>query len=243
MNNPILKAEGLTKRFLAPAPLDLLTGIDLEVARGESVAIVGKSGEGKTTLLHILGTLDQPSSGKLYLHGSLVTEQESHILRNRHLGFVFQAFHLLEDATVLENILMPLSIARQKIGHRSDNYKRALDLLKRLGLYERRDLHALKLSGGEKQRLGIGRAFITNPDLILADEPTGNLDHQTAASIQHLLLSWVKEEQKALIVVTHSVDLAKACDRSLFLESGKLYHGQGSGSDKWAGKAFPKGFK
>lgn len=217
----VLKAEKLTKRFEIPSPLELFSGIDLEVASGQSVAIVGKSGEGKTTLLHILGTIDKPTSGTLYINGQIALAQ-SHVLRSKHIGFVFQAFHLLQDATVLENLLMPLAIQRQNVGPRSENYKYALDLLDRLGLLERRHLHALKLSGGEKQRLGIGRAFITNPDLILADEPTGNLDHQTARSIQELLFSWVQAEKKALIVVTHSLDLAKSCDLVFQLDSGKL---------------------
>ncbi len=222
MNNIVLKAENITKTFLEPAPLELLKGINLEVGHGQSVAIVGKSGEGKTTLLHILGSLDEPTSGTLTILGQNITAQNKNILRNRSIGFVFQAFHLLEDATVLENILLPLAIARQDISPRSKNYLKAIELLQKLGLYERRNLHALKLSGGEKQRLGIGRAFITNPEIIFADEPTGNLDHQTAAEIQELLLTWVENEGKALIVVTHSQDLAKRCHKTYILESGLI---------------------
>ncbi|MBS0634048.1 MAG: ABC transporter ATP-binding protein [Verrucomicrobia bacterium] len=222
MSNTILQADNITKRFEHPAPLELLKGISLEVHRGQSVAIVGKSGEGKTTLLHILGTLDEPTEGSLSLLGKTVDPSNRNHFRNKHLGFVFQAFHLLDDATVLENILMPLAIARQDIKKGSANYELAVDLLNRLGLYERRFLSALKLSGGEKQRLGIGRAFITNPDIILADEPTGNLDHQTAAEIQDLLFSWVKQEGKALIAVTHSYELAKRSDVIYTLDSGYL---------------------
>lgn len=219
MNNFVLEAQALSKTFTNPAPLELFKDITLSVSRGQSVAIVGRSGEGKTTLLHILGTLDVPTSGMLRLLGQEVSEGNSHLLRNRHIGFVFQAFHLLDDATVLDNLLLPLAIARQDL---KANLAHALELLKRLGLYERRALHALKLSGGEKQRLAIGRAFITNPDIILADEPTGNLDHQTAEEIQNLLFSWVKEEQKAFICVTHSTALAKRCDTTYLLDGGTL---------------------
>lgn len=219
MSRPVLEARSLSKTFTQPAPLELFKEITLSVAAGQSVAIVGRSGEGKTTLLHILGTLDTPSSGELLLLGQEVSEQNSHLLRNRHIGFVFQAFHLLDDATVLDNLLLPLAIARQDL---KTHQSRALELLKRLGLYERRALHALKLSGGEKQRLAIGRAFITNPDIILADEPTGNLDHQTAEEIQNLLFTWVKEEQKAFICVTHSTALAKRCDATYLLDGGTL---------------------
>ena len=222
MSDIILQADNITKTFTYPATLELLSGISLQVYRGQSVAIVGKSGEGKTTLLHILGTLDTPTEGTLSILGKDVSSQNRNLLRNQHLGFVFQAFHLLEDATVIDNLLLPLAIARQDVSMRSQNYSMALELLEKLGLYERRHLHALKLSGGEKQRLGIGRAFITNPDLILADEPTGNLDHKTAFEIQELLLSWVEEQGKALIVVTHSPELAKRCNKSYLLESGSL---------------------
>lgn len=222
MNNVLLSADAITKTFLDPVPLELLKGITLKLLAGQSMAIVGKSGEGKTTLLHILGTLDEPTTGTLSILGEPVRQENKNLLRNRHLGFVFQAFHLLDDSTVLENILMPLAIGRQEIHPKSDNYLKALELLNRLGLYERRHLQARKLSGGEKQRLGIGRAFITNPDIIFADEPTGNLDHKTAQEIQTLLFSWVREEKKALIVVTHSQQLAKEADTLYTLDSGIL---------------------
>ncbi|MCE5293185.1 MAG: ABC transporter ATP-binding protein [Chlamydiales bacterium] len=222
MNKIVLQADNITKTFMSPSPLQLLKGISLQVESGKSVAIVGKSGEGKTTLLHILGTLDEPTGGSVSILGTDVTQQNKNTLRNQHLGFVFQAFHLLEDATVLENILLPLSIARLDVGPKSQNYAKALELLQKLGLYERKNLHALKLSGGEKQRLGIGRAFITNPDIIFADEPTGNLDHKTAAEIQNLLFDWVETEGKALIAVTHSSDLAKRCHTTYILESGQI---------------------
>lgn len=222
MSDIVLQAQNITKSFFYPAPLQLLKGISLEVCRGQSVAIVGKSGEGKTTLLHILGTLDVPTEGTLSILGKDVGLQNRNLLRNQHLGFVFQAFHLLEDATVMENILLPLAIARQDVGIQSENYSKAQELLQKLGLYDRMNLPALKLSGGEKQRLGIGRAFITNPDIIFADEPTGNLDHKTANEIQDLLFSWVEEQGKALIAVTHSLDMAKRCHTTYHLESGQL---------------------
>lgn len=222
MSKLVLSAQNITKTFYSASPLQLLKGINLQVESGKSVAIVGKSGEGKTTLLHILGTLDEPTSGSISILGNDVTHQNRNTLRNQHLGFVFQAFHLLEDATVIENILLPLSIARQDVSPKSHNYAKAQELLQKLGLYDRKNLHALKLSGGEKQRLGIGRAFITNPDIIFADEPTGNLDHKTAAEIQNLLFDWVETEGKALITVTHSAELAKRCHTTYILESGQI---------------------
>ncbi len=222
MSKIVLSAKNISKSFSDPAPLELLQDISLDVASGETLAILGKSGEGKTTLLHILGTLDEPTTGTIELLGSPVLSQNRNILRNRHIGFVFQAFHLLDDISVIDNILMPLYIARQKIDKDSENYENAILLLEKLGLYERRNLSALKLSGGEKQRLAIGRAFITNPDIILADEPTGNLDHQTAQEIQNLLFSWAEEQNKSLLVVTHSLDLAKRTSSRYQLESGRL---------------------
>jgi len=222
MSNVVLSAQNISKTFRDPAPLELLHDISLDVESGQTVAILGKSGEGKTTLLHILGTLDEPTSGTLSLLGKEVANQDKNSIRQHHIGFVFQAFHLLDDISVLDNILMPLYIARKKIDAKSENYEMALHLLEKLGLYERRNLHALKLSGGEKQRLAIGRAFITNPTIILADEPTGNLDHQTAQEIQNLLFTWVEEQNKALVVVTHSQELASRCDKRLRLDSGQL---------------------
>ncbi|MBS0654672.1 MAG: ABC transporter ATP-binding protein [Verrucomicrobia bacterium] len=222
MNDPILKAEKITKTFTSPAPLELLKGIDLELYKGTSTAIIGKSGEGKSSLLHILGTLDEPTTGTLWINGKEVYYPKANLLRNRHLGFVFQAFHLLSDITAIDNLLIPRAIARYDVGPKSESFHKAVELLQKVGLYERRHLPAIKLSGGEKQRLAIARAFMCDPDILFADEPTGNLDHITAIEIQNLLFSWVEEEKKTLLVVTHSQDLARSCNASYLLESGLL---------------------
>lgn len=222
MNEPILRAEKITKIFFAPTPIEILSGCDLTLYRGQSTAIIGKSGEGKSSLLHILGTLDQPTTGKLWINEKQVHAHETDRLRNKHLGFVFQAFHLLSDISAIDNLLMPKAIAREDIGPKSNNYEKALTMLEKVGLSERKQLPAIKLSGGEKQRLAIARAFMCDPDIIFADEPTGNLDHITALEIQELLFSWVKEEHKTLLMVTHSHSLAMQCNKCYLLESGLL---------------------
>jgi lipoprotein-releasing system ATP-binding protein len=218
----VLQAKEITKRFEKPSPFQLLHGINITLTMGQSTAIIGKSGEGKTTLLHILASLDTPTSGTLSLLGKPVHEQDVTQLRNQHIGFVFQAFHLLQDISCMDNLLLPTAIARQSTGHSSEAYKRATLLLEKVGLKNKKHLLAAKLSGGEKQRLAIARAFMNNPCIIFADEPTGNLDHETAKGIQELLFSWVKEEGKTLLLVTHNSDLAKQCDQIFTLESGKL---------------------
>ena len=218
----VLEAKDITKRFEKPAPLLLLQGISLTLLQGRSAAIVGKSGEGKSTLLHILATLEAPSSGSLSLLGKSVDTQDVTHLRNQHIGFVFQAFHLLQDVSCIGNLLLPSAMNRQDIGPKSKAFDRARLLLDKVGLGKREHLLSGKLSGGEKQRLAIGRAFMNNPEILFADEPTGNLDHETALGVQQLLLSWVQEEGKTLLLVTHNSDLAKQCDEQYCLESGTL---------------------
>lgn len=222
VKTPLLQAKKLTKVFYDPTPLKIFSDISLEVYPHQSVAIVGKSGEGKTTLLHILGTIDEPTSGTLIISGKTVTPHLRDVIRNQHIGFVFQAFHLISDITVLENVLLPLKIARENVDSMSKNYERAITLLERVGLKDRIHHPSAKLSGGEKQRTALARAFVTNPDIILADEPTGNLDHNTAHEIQELLFEFIKTEGKALILVTHNVQLAKLTSACYELESGQL---------------------
>ncbi|MCP5469866.1 MAG: ABC transporter ATP-binding protein [Chlamydiales bacterium] len=209
----ILKARNLKKWFERPQKVEVLRGIDLTVEAGTSVAIMGTSGEGKSTLLHILGTLEAPTEGTLEIAGEPNPTPE---LRNQKIGFVFQAFNLLEDYTVLQNVMMPALIA----GKRDE--KRALKLLERVGLLHRASFPAKLLSGGEKQRVAIARAFCNDPAIIMADEPSGNLDHDTSQLIHKLLLECVKEEGKALIVVTHDTELAKLCDKTYQLINGEL---------------------
>lgn len=196
--------------------VSLLNGVSLEVAKGEAVAILGRSGEGKTTLLHILGGLEAPDKGSVSL-GPDPLSLSSYSLRNRQIGFVFQSFHLLEDLTALENVLLPSQIARKPL-----STAEGLTLLSRVGLTPQALTLAKALSGGEKQRVAIARALCNQPHFLLADEPTGNLDRFHAKQIRELLLSCVRESKAGLILVTHDEDLAALCDRRLHLKEGQL---------------------
>ena len=226
MENPekrvILKASGIHKTFYQPREIPILKGIDLTVHQGESIAITGRSGEGKSTLLQMLGTLERPCKGSLEIANQRVSAFNQTKIRNQHLAFIFQSFHLLEDYTALENVLMPARIGRQSIVPGSPAYKRGCSLLEQVGLSARAHFHTKLLSGGEKQRVAIARALCNDPDLILADEPSGNLDKQTAASIHALLLNFAKEGQKALIIVTHDPELARLCEKQYVLRNGAL---------------------
>lgn len=218
----ILQARGLKKQFTYPQPLILLKGIDLTVRPGETVAIMGRSGEGKSTLLHILGTLDSSSEGELEIASKTVTGHNTSTIRNQHTGFVFQSFHLLEDYTVLQNVLMPARIARKPTQKGSVAYQRAESLLNQVGLGSRLNHFGKQLSGGEKQRVAIARALCNDPDIVFADEPSGNLDRKTAAGIHELLLGFSHHEKKSLIVVTHDAELAHLCDSQYLLQDGLL---------------------
>ncbi len=218
----ILKANKIAKRYNYPVGIDILKGIDLEVAAGETVAIMGRSGEGKSTLLQILGTLDLPSEGSIEIASQIVNSSNLATIRQRHLGFVFQSFHLLEDYTVLQNVLMPARIARKDCSKSSDAMDRALDLLNKVGLQDRLDHFGKQLSGGEKQRVAIARAMMNDPDLIFADEPSGNLDRPTAEGIHQLLLDFAHQQGKSLIVVTHDAELASLCHTRYRLSDGQL---------------------
>lgn len=218
----ILQAKKIKKRFKHPVEIDLLRGIDLVVEKGETVAIMGRSGEGKSTLLQILGTLDSPTEGELFIADLPATSNHLSTLRNQHLGFIFQAFHLLEDYTVLQNILMPAMIARKDIGKGSRAHQRAQELLDQVGLSGRQQHFGKQLSGGEKQRVAIARALMNDPDLIFADEPSGNLDRQNADAIHHLLLDFAHKQGKSLIVVTHDEQLASLCQTNYRLTDGIL---------------------
>lgn len=217
-NNPILSAKKISKKFSYPIQLEILKNVDLELFSGDSVAIMGRSGEGKSTFLQILGTLESPTTGSLTIMGKEASKHTD-ILRNRHIGFVFQAFHLLEDFTALENVMMPAHIGRKD---KSAAKKRALELLELVGLKERALHFAKQLSGGEKQRVSIARAFFNDPDLILADEPTGNLDTTTAHDIHNLLLDFAHKWGKALLLVTHDPALAALCRHRYQLSQGQL---------------------
>lgn len=219
---PVLKAMRLSKRFTYPLETVVLDDISLEVFPGQIVAIVGKSGEGKTTLLHLLGSLDDPSSGEVEICGKKVTPSTRPLIRNQHIGFIFQSYHLLEECTVLENILMAARIAKKKVHPGSEAHTRALQLLEEVGLSHRASFLAKLLSGGEKQRVAIARALINDPAIILADEPSGNLDHAHSQAIYQLLFEAARKRGKALVIVTHDLELASRCQRTYALQDGKL---------------------
>lgn len=219
---PLLKADNISKSFYYPAKVAILKEICLQVQAGESVAIIGRSGEGKSTLLQILGTLEDPCEGALYIAGNQVIPSNRTYLRNTKIGFVFQSFHLLEDYTALENILMPAKIARQWTGKGSSAEKRAISLLEKVGLSDRMHFHTKLLSGGEKQRIALARAMCNDPCLIFADEPSGNLDRETAEMIHDILLNFTKEDGKALLLVTHDPELAQLCSKQYELSQGRL---------------------
>ncbi|MFG0335024.1 MAG: ABC transporter ATP-binding protein [Maioricimonas sp. JB049] len=218
-----LQIRQITKRFTGTAgTLDVLTGVDLDVAAGEAVAVTGPSGSGKSTLLYIVGLLDEPTSGTVTITGeqplTFDTAGQSRF-RNRQIGFVFQDHHLLPQLTVLENVLIPtLPLG----GADADAETRARELLGRVGLKERVGHRPAQISGGERQRVAVCRALINQPKLLLADEPTGNLDRKTADAVGSLLLEIAAEQQTMLICVTHSFELAQRFPRHYELVGGRL---------------------
>ena len=231
---PLLKLASVTKHFDSPDKREALTvlkEVSLEVARGASLAIVGPSGSGKSTLLHIIGTLDQPTSGSVALNGqdlSALDEQQLAAVRNRQIGFVFQAHYLLPQCTVLENVLVP-TLASSETAVRDGAGERAERLLKRVGLGERKSHRPGELSGGERQRVAVVRALINQPHLLLADEPTGSLDHASAQQLGQLLLELNREEGVTLIIATHALELARRMGRVLELKDGCLAPAESQG--------------
>lgn len=221
-HEPILIAENLHKTFYDPCEVEILKGVSLSVSPGETIAIIGASGEGKSTLLHILGTLEPPCQGTMKIMGNDALRGNRNTLRNKHIGFVFQNFHLLEDYTIMENVLMPARIGRKKTGNNSQAQQHAKKLLEMVGLSSRENFYAKLLSGGEKQRAAIARALCNDPNIILADEPAGNLDHHTSQNIYNILLDCAKKYNKALIVVTHDLEFAQLCDKTFHLSEGMI---------------------
>jgi lipoprotein-releasing system ATP-binding protein len=223
MAEPLIAARGIVKGYRTAAGyVPVLRDLDLEVARGEMVAITGASGVGKSTLLHVLGTLDKPEGGTLELAGQSVLslpEPRLRELRNRTLGFVFQFHHLLPEFTAIENVMMPLFIARRP---ESEARAKAAALLAELGLEGRGHHRPGELSGGEQQRVAVARALVAGPVALLADEPTGNLDRETGDRLHDLLRRLNREKGITVLVVTHNERLAAACDRTLRLEAGSL---------------------
>jgi lipoprotein-releasing system ATP-binding protein len=214
----MLKAVGVEKSY---GQLKVLKGIDLEVQKNEIVAIVGASGAGKSTLLHILGTLDSPDAGNVFIHSNDVFSQNQRNLaafRNKSIGFVFQFHNLLPEFNAIENVMIPALIANSQ--KEADIRKKAEDLLKMLGLESRMDHKPSELSGGEQQRTAVARALINSPDLILADEPSGNLDSKNALDLHNLFFKLRKDFGHTFIIVTHNEELARMADRKIELKDG-----------------------
>jgi lipoprotein-releasing system ATP-binding protein len=215
----MIELKKVTKRY---GSLDVLKGVDLKVERGEMVSIVGKSGAGKSTLLHIAGLLDSPDSGQVNIKGMEGTALKGNKLahfRNAHMGFIFQFHHLLPEFTAEENIMMPFLIAGNQ---KNEARIKARELLEYLGLESRREHKPSELSGGEQQRVAIGRAIINKPDILYADEPTGNLDASISQEIHELFLKMRNDFQQTFLIVTHNIALAEMADRKLLMQDGKI---------------------
>jgi lipoprotein-releasing system ATP-binding protein len=221
-----LECRALVKSFRqGPALLPVLRGIDLSVGQGERVAVLGRSGSGKSTLLHILGGLADPDSGEVRIDGTAVgplNPEARARLRNRRMGFVYQFHHLLPEFTAMENVAMPLLLGAHKI---SEARERAVDVLGAVGLSGRLDHRPSQLSGGERQRVAIARALVADPAVVLADEPTGNLDQESADQVFAVMLELAQRHGTAFVVVTHDEDLARQMQRRLYLTDGHLIEG------------------
>ena len=221
-NTTLLHAQNIHKSFISPdqQPLEVLKGIELSLQSNESLAITGQSGSGKTTLLALLAGLDRPTSGQVILAGETISQMSEEDLtryRSQHIGMVFQKFHLMPHLTALENVSLPLEILRE-----SDVRNKALAALDQVQLSARAEHFPNQLSGGECQRVAIARAFVTNPAILLADEPTGNLDFETGTHVANLFFDLVKQKGMSMLMVTHNLELAKRCDRSVHVFAGKL---------------------
>ena len=215
----MLSAKNIKKQY---GRLSVLKGVDVTVDKGEIVSIVGSSGAGKSTLLHILGTLDKPDSGEIVVNGQLVQQLKGNRLsafRNKHIGFVFQFHHLLPEFTALENICIPAFIAKTS---KEEAEKKAMELLSFLGLEQRKNHKPSELSGGEQQRIAVARALINNPDVVLADEPSGNLDTASAKELHQLFFTLREKFGQTFVIVTHNNELAGMTDRVLTMRDGMI---------------------
>ena len=219
----ILKAENLERTYtLGKTSLKVLKGVSLEIGAGETLSIMGESGSGKSTLLHVLGGLDSPKVGKVHFRGESVYDMSPARrarFRAENVGLVFQSFHLLPELDIVENVALPSMTQR---GQRKDAKARAKQLLEEVGLGDRIGHRPRELSGGEQQRVAIARALMNDPDVIFADEPTGNLDSKTGEKVLHYLFQLVEARRHSLVLVTHSQEVASRCSRELFLKDGLL---------------------
>jgi len=219
---PMIQVAGLTKTIATPTHrVDILKGIDLEIPRGQFAAIMGPSGSGKSTLLGLLAGLDSPTSGRIVLDGEDITgleEDDLALLRGRKIGFVFQSYHLIPTLTAEENVLLPLELS----GHSADGAGRARELLESVGLLDRRDHYPVQLSGGEQQRVALARAFVVRPPILLADEPTGNLDTTNGHMVLELLIALNRREGTTLVLVTHDGQVSEQADRRITLRDGRV---------------------
>jgi putative ABC transport system ATP-binding protein len=218
----LIQVRALTKSIdTGTHRVDILKGIDLEIPRGQFAAIMGPSGSGKSTLLGLLAGLDTPTSGQVILDGEDITnlgEDDMALLRGRKIGFVFQSYHLISTLTAEENVLLPMELAGAEAGGRD----RARELLERVGLGGRSDHYPVQLSGGEQQRVALARAFALRPPILLADEPTGNLDSTTGRAVLELLLALNREQGTTMVLVTHEQSLAESADRRIVLRDGRV---------------------
>lgn len=219
--NLIISLKNVTKTFEGlDAPV--LNNLSLQLIKSENIAISGVSGSGKSTLLHLMAGLDSPNSGSVYLNNQnicLLNQNELSVMRNQFIGFIYQSHHLLPDFSAIENVLMPLLI---RGGKYKENYNKAIKILKKLGLSSRLNHYPYQLSGGERQRVAIGRALINEPQIILADEPTGNLDRSNAKVVFDLFINLAKEYGSTIILVTHDPELARKMKKIYHLSTGKL---------------------
>lgn len=222
----LIQAEGIHKTYMVRKnSVHVLRGASLGVKPGETVAIIGKSGAGKSTLMHILGGLDRPDQGRVMTEGRDLygmTSANRSKIRASEIGFVFQSYHLLPEMDVLENVMLPAMAVRQAFGARAALRSRAMELLASVGLADRADHTPMELSGGEQQRVALARALMNDPKLVLADEPTGNLDNATGGQVLDMLFTLTKKRGHTLILVTHNDGVARSCDRVLLLRDGLI---------------------
>lgn len=218
----MLEAKNITKTYGEKNPLTIFENINLSIELGKSYAITGASGVGKTSLMHILSSLDRPTHGELFYNTIPFSQWDINQLRRTIFGFVFQNYFLLDDLTALENVLLPAKIARKRVDFQSPSYALALEYLDQVNLSHKQNAFAKTLSGGEKQRVAIARALINDPLVLFADEPTGNIDEENSQTIEKLLINLCQEKKKALVVVTHDLDFASRLDHPLKIEHKRI---------------------